>query len=150
MITIPEHPIHIILADDDIDEHFFFTKAINALPFQHKLTIFQAGEKLITFLLDNTDMLPDVLFLDNNMPRKNGLECLSTIKSNALLKSLPVVIYSTYLHEYVANKLYEKGAWYYIHKSALPDLKKNLYHVFSLIAKKEFMRPERDQFILTC
>jgi len=150
MITIPEHPIHIILADDDTDDHFFFAKAINTLPFQNILTIFPNGEKLMDFLLKNTDTLPDVLFLDNNMPRKNGSECLLEIKSHPLLKEIPVIIYSTYLHEHIADELYDKGTYFYVRKTELPQLKKILYHIFSLIVKKKFIRPARDQFVLTC
>jgi CheY-like chemotaxis protein len=46
-------------------------------------------------LASNPDTLPDILFLDLNMPRKTGYECLSEIKLNIKLQRLPVIIYST-------------------------------------------------------
>jgi CheY-like chemotaxis protein len=58
------------------------------------------------YLADNSEQLPNVLFLDLNMPRKNGFECLVEINENEKLKDLPVVILST---SYPQDKSYELG-----------------------------------------
>ena len=50
------------------------------------------GEQLMKLLTEKTDELPHVLFLDLNMPRKNGFECLSEIKLNEKLKKFLVII----------------------------------------------------------
>ena len=68
--------IDILLADDDKDDHFFFSRVLKSLSFATKLTIVEDGEQLMTHLLGASNILPDVLFLDQNMPRKNGWECL--------------------------------------------------------------------------
>ncbi len=63
-------PIQILFADDDNDEHFLFKKVLKTLPFHIKLATVENGEELMTYLLKNADNLSDVLFLDNNMPKK--------------------------------------------------------------------------------
>ncbi|HVD99907.1 MAG TPA: response regulator [Cytophagaceae bacterium] len=141
-------PINILLADDDVDDRFFFNKALKTLPFYIQLMTIEDGERLLSYLKKNPTKLPDILFLDHNMPRKNGSECLSEIKANPDLKNLPVIMYSTYLHDDVADVLYENGAHFYIRKTNLPDLKKILYHVITLITEKKLIRPLRAQFML--
>ena len=87
--------LHILLADDDIDDCNFFDKALQALPISSNLTTVRDGERLMIYLDENSEQLPDVLFLDINMPRKSGFECLSEIKENIKLKDIPVVMFST-------------------------------------------------------
>lgn len=141
-------PLYILLADDDNDDRFFFEKALKTLSIPTQLTCVEDGKRLMTYLLKHTDDLPDVLFLDLNMPLKNGSECLQEIKANKKLKELPVIIYSTSLHEDVAELLYQKGAHYYVRKTDLADLEKILERVLNLLVDKEFERPERSEFII--
>lgn len=137
-----------MLADDDSDDRYFFDKALKCPPIKATLTMVDDGEKLLSYLKENTDKLPDVLFLDLNMPRKNGDECLREIKSNEKLQHLPVVIYSTSLHEQVADTLYQNGAQFYVKKTDTIELEKVLTHIFKLIEKNLFARPTRKQFVL--
>jgi DNA-binding NarL/FixJ family response regulator len=83
------------------------------------------------------------------MPRKNGMECLSEIKQNEKLKELPVIIYSTHLHEKDAGLLYQNGAHYYIRKTDMIELTKILYHVLNRVVVNKFERPVLDKFIFT-
>jgi CheY-like chemotaxis protein len=138
--------IHILLADDDEDDRFFFNMALKDFPV--KLTAVEDGEKLMHFLLANVKALPDVLFLDLNMPRKNGSECLLEIKEHESLKKLPVIIYSTSMHHNIANALYDSGAHYYNRKTDLPELQRVLEFVISRLTENTFSRPSRDKFIL--
>ncbi|MBA4053169.1 MAG: response regulator, partial [Marivirga sp.] len=133
-------PVHILLADDDRDDRYFFDKAVKMLSFQTRLTLVEDGAKLMIYLSENSAKLPDVLFLDYNMPRKNGFECLSEIKSSPALKALPVIIYSTYVHEDLADMLYEKGAHYYIRKAGIGELIKLIQLVLTLIRENKFDR----------
>ena len=142
-------PIHILLADDDIDDHFFFEKVLKTIPIPTQFVTVEDGENLMIYLAKNSGNLPDVLFLDLNMPKKNGAECLSEIKQNEKQKKLPVIIYSTSMHEDIADLLYTKGAHYYIRKTDLAELQKILQYILTLIEEKKFMRPTRDKFILT-
>lgn len=88
-------PINILLADDDADDRSFFSNALKGLDTPTHLTTVNDGEELMNYLGENSEQLPNILFLDINMPRKNGLECLEEIKQNEKLKNLPVVIFTT-------------------------------------------------------
>ena|SRR5687767_8898046 len=142
-------PLHILLADDDRDDRFFFNKVLEILPVKTQLTTVEDGEKLMSYLSENSKNLPDVLFLDLNMPRKNGSECLLEIKQSEKLKSLPVIIYSTSMNEDVADLLYNNGAHYYIRKEDMVKLQKILHHVLTLLVENKFSRPSRAKFVLT-
>lgn len=85
---------HILLADDDTDDCLFFKDALEELALSVTLTTVRDGVELMRHL--STQVLPDVIFLDLNMPRKNGYECLTEIKLNAKLATIPVVVYSTF------------------------------------------------------
>jgi CheY-like chemotaxis protein len=139
---------HILLADDDQDDCFFFKEALGKLDIPTQLTTVDNGERLMIYLSRNTNKLPDLLFLDLNMPRKNGAECLREIKQNKKIQHIPVIIYSTYLHDTVADQLYKNGAHYYIRKGDLPELRNVLKYVLTKMVETKFERPPRDKFIL--
>jgi CheY-like chemotaxis protein len=140
--------LHFLLADDDSDDRLFFGMVLNSLPGGTHLTTVRDGEELMDHL-KKTKTLPDVLFLDINMPRKNGAECLVEIKKNAKLKNLPVVMYSTSLHPEMADKFYENGAHYYIKKGDLEDLEKILKKMVTIFSAQKIIPPKRDEFIFT-
>jgi CheY-like chemotaxis protein len=141
-------PTNVLLADDDIDDRYFFDKALKAIPVQTRLTTVEDGEELMTYLSAHYENLPDVLFLDLNMPRKNGSECLKEIKQNEKLKQLIVIILSTSLQEQLADKLYSEGAHYYIRKTDITDLIEKLGILFALVAENKFTRPSRAEYII--
>src|SRR5436190_20290480 len=87
--------IGILLADDDKDDCFLFREALSELPVPTNLVTVHDGEQLMSYLTEHAKDLPDVLFLDLNMPRKNGFECLTEIKHTDTLKDLPVIMFST-------------------------------------------------------
>src|SRR5690349_17225741 len=106
--------INILIADDDKDDILLFNEALSELPLITSLTTVSDGEKLMQYLSGNTSNLPDMLFLDVNMPRKNGFECLIEIKKQSAFNNLAVVIYSTSFEEDKVTQFYENGAHYYI------------------------------------
>ncbi len=140
--------LNVLLADDDVDDRYFFDEALKKLSVPSHFTMVEDGEQLMSYLIQNSKHLPDVLFLDLNMPRKNGAECLFEIKCNDKLKELPVIIYSTSLYDEIAYQLYNNGAYYYIKKAGLSELETTLQIILLQIQEKKFLRPSRDQFIL--
>ncbi len=104
----------IILADDDKDDCELFKEILEELPFNTALTTFHNGEHLMQMLHKKSTELPHAIFLDINMPRKNGFECLTEIKSNEKLMHIPVIIYSTSYEQEVADLMYKNGAQFYI------------------------------------
>ncbi|HKZ66343.1 MAG TPA: response regulator, partial [Chitinophagaceae bacterium] len=141
--------IKVLLAEDDIDDRYFFEKVLKSLTVHTELAIVEDGAKLMSYLAENSEKLPDILFLDLNMPRKNGTECLSEIKQNERLKHLPVIIFSTHKHGKDSDILYEKGAHYYIRKTDMIELAKALHHILTLMVENKFERPVKEKFSLT-
>ncbi len=140
----------LFLADDDIDDCLFFRDALEELPVSTELTTVHNGEQLMQLLKEKVGELPQVLFLDLNMPRKNGFECLSEIKHDEKLKELPVIIFSTSFEQDVVNLLYKKGGQYYIRKPAeFSQLKKVIHEALILIAKGNNSQPPREDFVIT-
>ena len=126
--------LHIILADDDIDDRLFFEKALKEIPIPNRLTIVNDGEQLMNYLIENVDHLPDVLFLDLSMPRKTGFECLTEIKESKILKDLPVIMISTSFprdnkyEQNIIKMLYSIGAMDYIRKPGDYQTLKEVIH----------------------
>ena len=108
--------LSIILAEDDPDDRLLFTEAIEELPVSVQLKMFTNGDELMTWLTRKTNKLPDALFLDLNMPRKNGFATLSEIKKNTSLEDLPVFIFSTATKNEMIKQVYKDAAHYYIRK----------------------------------
>jgi CheY-like chemotaxis protein len=144
------NPLNILLADDDKDDRFFFKMALDSLTVPTQLTSVVDGEKLMDYLAENAHQLPDVLFLDLNMPRKNGFECLSEIKLNEGLKQLPVIMFSTSFEQEVVNLLYLNGAQYFMRKPAeFSQLKKIIQQTVHLITQGNNSQPNKEDFVLT-
>ncbi len=142
--------LNILLADDDTDDCIFFKEALDELLLSTHLTVVHDGEQLMQQLLNETNEFPDVLFLDLNMPRKNGFECLSEIKLSKKLKLLPVIIFSTSFEQEVVNQLYQNGAEYFIRKpSEFSQFKKIIQHSLVLIAQENISQPTRENFVIT-
>ena len=142
-------PINILLADDDMDDRYLFGRVLKRLSIQTSLVTVDNGENLMIWLSENAENLPDVLFLDLNMPRKNGYECLSEIKESENLKHLPVIIHSTHMRDNDADILYRKGAHYYIRKTNILELAKILQSIFTILVKTKFARPSEDKFVFS-
>ena len=140
---------NLLLADDDTDDCLFFQEALDDLPFDATLATVNDGVQLMNFLSAKSDNLPDAVFIDLNMPRKSGFECLSEIKLIDELKHLPIIIFSTSLDIDVVNLLYDKGAHYYIRKPGeFSALKKVILEAVTLTNYDNLKQPTRDKFIL--
>ncbi|MGJ5643354.1 response regulator [Formosa sp. S-31] len=108
--------LNIALVDDDEDDRFLFKEAIDQIHIQTELSLFENGQLFMDFLNTPKIKLPQVVFLDLNMPVKNGLECLQEIRSTDTLKELSVAIYSTSSSETDINETFINGANIYINK----------------------------------
>lgn len=134
--------MNILVADDDADDCFFFEKALREIPIATKLTIVNDGERLMDYLSKNTSTLPNILFLDLNMPLKSGFECLTEIMEDEILKNLYVVMFSTSYtfdpsyEQSMIEVLYRLGAKDYIRKPGDFSNLKELIHQ-SLIKQTE-------------
>jgi CheY-like chemotaxis protein len=133
--------VHIIFADDDPDDHILFKDALNEIPINSNLTGLYNGEQLMQFLSKGLAKEPIILFLDLNMPRKNGFECLTEIKQSEKLKNLYTIIFSTSYDPGIVNQLYQKGADQYVRKpEEFAKLKEIIYKTVLLFLEKDSMQ----------
>ncbi len=125
--------IHVLLADDDEDDRAFFKEAFDEIKIKTNVTLVNDGVELMNHLGRNGHPKPHILFLDLNMPRKNGIECLMEIRNSNNLKDIPVAIYSTSSAEEEIEETFIKGANIYIKKpSDFTELKRILEEVITI------------------
>lgn len=141
--------IFVLLADDDDDDRLFFTDAFDELKMQTVVKTVNDGAELMQYLNNPESKLPHVLFLDINMPKKNGLECLREIRNTQELKDLSVAIYSTSSSEKDVEETFVQGANVYINKpNDFGDLKRILSEVLSINWQYHTSGMNRDNFML--
>ena len=137
----------ILLAEDDSDDYIFLAEALNKTAGPHALLRAANGLECLS-LLKKAPKLPDLIFLDLNMPIKNGLECLCAIKDNDALDDIPVIIYSTSHYIKDIDAAYKNGAHYYIVKPADADM---LIDVLQVVFKKLSLtleKPSKETFVI--
>jgi CheY-like chemotaxis protein len=144
-----EDYINIILADDDADDRMFFTDAFEELKITTKVKTFNDGVELMDYLHTDDAVFPNVLFLDLNMPRKSGLECLTEIKQSDKFNDMAIAIYSTSASEEDIEKTFVMGANIYIKKpNDFKTLKKVLQEVITINWQYHTNGLNKDNFLL--
>ena len=106
----------ILIIDDDIDDQELFAEAISELNGEFGCECASNGEEGLELLNDKNRPLPDLIFLDLNMPRLNGKQCLERIKASPRLKNIPVIIYSTSSQENDIRDTMAMGAIHFLTK----------------------------------
>lgn len=140
--------IHIILADDDEDDRMFFTDAFEELKINTKVQTCNDGVELMNYLKKEDSILPNVLFLDLNMPMKNGIECLHEIKADKRFDDIIIAIYSTSSSEEHIEETFICGANIYIKKpSDFNELKRVLSYVVTLNWQYHTSGLNKDNFL---
>lgn len=119
-------PLLIYLADDDQDDRLLFKEALDEIDVAIAIEDFDNGVTLMDNLLNKNKPLPDLIYLDLNMPLMNGEECLHDIKNEPELSQIPIIIYSTYVDQAGAASLQLKGADLYLQKPDSFNKLKNL------------------------
>jgi len=84
----------IFLVEDDKDDQELFIECIEKIDNAKLYGVSQNGIEALE-KLENTAKLPDIIFMDVNMPLMNGVECLTEIMKNSRIKDIPVVMLST-------------------------------------------------------
>ena len=125
--------LHVFIADDDPEDIDFFKLALQEIAKDVKLTVAKNGLELLDFL---KVVIPDIIFLDINMPAMNGLDCLAQIRKQQSLDMVPVIIYSTAASKADIYKSYILGANRFIKKPVYFDaIKKQLAQTLALNLK---------------
>jgi CheY-like chemotaxis protein len=126
---------HILLADDDKDHAVLFERTVRKEHPSVKISYVNDGEQLLYFLHLNK---VDLLFLDLNMPCKNGYECLLEIRKEPALRDLPIVVYSSSAHMSDIQKSFLHRADFYLVKPFITEhLKTALKAILSVNWKED-------------
>jgi CheY-like chemotaxis protein len=140
---------YILLADDDEGDRLLFTEALEELQLNLKIDTVNNGMELMAYLTNTDAMLPQLIFLDLNMPRKNGIECLKEIRINKIFNDIFIAIYSTSNAEKDIEETFLNGANIYINKPAdFTTLKKTLEKAVSSVLQYKNGQMNRDFFLL--
>jgi DNA-binding response OmpR family regulator len=131
--------LHCLLIDDDIDDGEIFTIAMRDIHESiHTDTALDALSALQR--LENPEFNPDLVFIDLNMPRVNGLDCLRRIRSQDRLSELPVIIYSTSANPGdIAVSRREGATDYMVKPTSIKSLETNLKDIVRIYQNKIFV-----------
>ncbi|MFC5684248.1 response regulator [Flavobacterium sp. MAHUQ-51] len=141
--------IIITLADDDEDDRMFFTDAFEELKINTVVNTVNDGVALMDFLNHPETVLPNIIFLDLNMPLKSGIECLKEIKANPKFKDIVIAIYSTSSSEEDIENTFVLGANIYIKKpNNFGKLKEVLSEVVTINWQYITSGLDKDNFLL--
>ena len=142
--------VHVLLADDDDDDRLFFRQAFEEIKIKTAVQTVKDGGELMHYLAQPDSILPQVLFLDLNMPCKTGLDCLDEIKKMPHLKDVAIAIYSTSSSEEDIEETFVRGANIYIKKpSDFDALKRVLSEVITINWQYQTSGLNRDNFLLS-
>jgi len=140
-------PTHILLAEDDEDDYFIFSLAVQELSIRVMLRRAENGDILLK-LLD--EKIPDLLFLDLLMPCRDGRTCIKEIRANAKYDTLPIIVYSSMRDVNNIQFCYREGGNLYVFKpSSLPELKDVLERILSIDWKNMMYYPPLSGFVIS-
>lgn len=123
----------IFLADDDQYDCEIFEEALQEFHLNYAIVIFKTGRALLQHLADNKNQLPDLLFLDLNMPEMTGVECLKELRAEVRLQRISIAIYTTSKRNEDIESTLEAGANIFITKTNnFNGLVKILKHVIDI------------------
>ncbi len=124
--------LNFLLVDDDTDDSFIFQEVIKQVARPVTLQTAEDGLQAMSLLENEDTILPDLIFLDLNMPRMSGKECLLLIKTNDRLRHIPVVMYTTSSQSKDIEETMMNGASGFITK---PSNIKELEYIVDTIAE---------------
>ena len=142
--------LNILLADDSVDEQFLFIHTLRGIDQDVSVSTAINGVELIKILNKPETVLPDLLFLDLNMPLKNGKESLAEIRKNPRFVDLNVVIYSTSDERRDIDETYALGANVYVRKPQdYIELEKTLSKLLNLYRQKGIGRLPKSHYVFS-
>lgn len=141
--------ILITLADDDEDDRLFFIDAFEELKINTIVNTVNNGRELLNYINHPDTILPNIIFLDLNMPILNGIESLKEIKANDRFKEIVIAIYSTSSSDQDVEDTFILGANIYIKKpSNFDSLKKILAEIVTINWQYHTSGLNKDNFLL--
>jgi CheY-like chemotaxis protein len=140
---------NVLLADDDYEDREFFTEALKEVNPEAVVTTSSNGVELMNILNAWQESSPDIIFLDLNMPLKDGYQCLEEIKSKEELKDNIVVIFTTSSIKEDIEMTYSKGANLFVTKpNDYKGLVETIRKIFTLTWLRGDRQPDKAEFAL--
>jgi len=135
----------ILLCDDDPDEALFLETAFIRAGFQVDLEWFDRCSTLLDHLPDRPEV-PDLIFVDLNMPGENGLDCLARIKDFSAYKHVPVIMYTTSTLSKDVMEAFKNGASLYLAKTSSEDELIEMVKYLATMEREELQCPRKERF----
>lgn len=146
MAPISELTRNVLIAEDDDDDFDIFSEAMQQLSITIILSRAENGDILIKLLSEKN---PDMLFLDLNLPCRDGQNCLVEIRSNRKYDSMPIIIYTSRRDFEAVEFCFRKGANIYVYKPhSYGELVEVLEKIFAIDWEKMMYYPTFSQFVL--
>lgn len=140
---------NVLLADDNKSEHIFFAHCLKFINKAINLHFVSGGVALMNYLKDPATPLPDILFLDVNMPVKNGKQCLAELRADERFDQMPIVMYSTSDAQSDTDETFILGADLYVRKPVeIEDLVSLLRAVLTVYEQDKIKRNSREHYVL--
>ncbi|WP_297335009.1 response regulator [Algoriphagus sp.] len=112
--------VKILLIEDNEGDIVLTLDALDEAKLKNEVIVQRDGDAAINYLIktahQNPDLLPDLILLDINLPKKNGHEVLEIVKNNEAIKHIPIIILTTSSSEMDIFKAYSEHANCYIIK----------------------------------
>lgn len=141
-----ENEKHVLIAEDDDDDYLIFSLAIAETKVAVGLTRARDGENLMKVL---SEQIPDILFLDMQMPCKNGRECLKEIRGNRRYDDLPIIIFSSFTDPNTIEYCFREGSnLYTIKPNSISELTEILRRILIVDWKKAMYYPRQSEFVI--
>ena len=140
----------IAVVDDDQDDRELFIDVAKEIENFLEILQFENGSTFLNYLKKSKSDLPNLVFLDLNMPIMGGMQCLVRLREFVNVDELPVVIYSTSSSTQYVDEAYSLGANLYIPKpNDFNDLKRCVDSVFKMVLDEKMITPNKKTFLYT-
>ena len=131
-----EKHVIILLADDDADDRELFVDAVHEVDNSIQCFTVPDGQRVLKFLNEHDQQLPDFIFLDLRMPKMSGRNCLREIRSDKRFENIPVIVYSTSDDVEDSKDLEKLGAAHFITKPTNPE---EIYFIVSQVLNENWV-----------
>ena len=140
--------MHIVMLDDDDDEPDILQSAFQDARITTEFHWFSDLTSLQIYL-HKCPVLPDLLFMDINLPTENGIQCLRRLRTHERCHTLPVIMYSTSQFRPEIEQCFVSGATIYMKKTvSYQTLKSNLLSILSMDMQTAMNKPFEERTFL--